>query len=312
MSTRNGRSRKLTTVPKLENTEPINETDGSAENPPQNEEVNKAIESATSLDSASSAIAHPVEQTANDSPDALQAQDEVSGLDSASSAIAHPEEQPPGDSPDAQPATDEASGLDSTIGAIASPQEQTAKDSPDAEDKTESLANDQQAAQPSPEEVLRAAKAASQKAQESEPEPSSSEAPQSSGAIEKTVSSELQQATNDAAKELVDANSQALQERVQIGVREGLEDAKDIRKGYQLGLLKGLTQAKQTDTRELGEQLQALRSHTDTQAQSDVSESLTQLNKTVKKEDLEESPLELVNRLVKESAPTQNEGFRIL
>ncbi len=231
-------------------------------------------------------------------------------------AIAHPEEQPPGDSPDAQASQDEASGLESNNGAIAHPVEQptpVATESPATEDSQQEA----QAASPSAEEVLRAAKAASQKAQEQatespSSEPSSSEAPQSSGAIEKTVSSELQQATSDAAKELVDANSQALQERVQIGVREGLEDAKDIRKGYQLGLLKGLTQAKQTDTRELGEQLQALRQHTDQKAQSEVEESLTQLNKTVKAEDLEESPLELVNRLVKESAPKQSENFRIL
>ncbi len=128
-------------------------------------------------------------------------------------------------------------------------QEQPASDSPDA---TESPATED--TQQCPEEVLRAAKAASQQAQQSEPSSSSSSAEQSSRAIEKTVTSELQQATSEAAKELVDANSQALQERLQIGVREGLEDAKDIRKGYQLGLLKGLTQAKQTDTRELGEQ----------------------------------------------------------
>ncbi len=171
MTSRNGRSRKLTTVPKIEDTEPINETDGSVEKLQLNEEANEAI-------------AHPLEQPPGDSADAQTPSDRANDLDSKSYAIAHPVEQPPGDSADAQAPSDRANDLDSTRGAIAHPLEQVALD------KTQSAANDQQAAQPSAEEVLRAAKAASQQAQEQatespSSEPSSSEAPQSSGAIRK-------------------------------------------------------------------------------------------------------------------------------
>lgn len=92
------------------------------------------------------------------------------------------------------------------------------------------------------------------------------------------ASQKIDEKTANQAKELVKADKVSKQARFKTGVREGIEDSKDIRKGYQLGLMTGLTQAKIEDTKQLSEQLKALRDYSDEQASEDLDVDLKEID----------------------------------
>ncbi|KAB8333589.1 hypothetical protein SD80_012390 [Scytonema tolypothrichoides VB-61278] len=124
-------------------------------------------------------------------------------------------------------------------------------------------------------------------------------------------------ATAKAAQNLVKANQKAAQERLQTGLREGYEDAKDFRKGYQLGLLKGVTDAKQKDSTEFSQQLEKLRQHTDIEGGQDIDQILGKMGLSLEteqtgQENKEETPLDIFSRLVDSSLPTDDETLNIL
>ena len=89
-----------------------------------------------------------------------------------------------------------------------------------------------------------------------------------------TATSEISAALTQAALNLVEANKEAKQKRIETGILEGLEDAKDIRIGKQLGTILSLTEADKVDAVELAEQLQNLRAHTDAETADVVTEAL--------------------------------------
>ena len=133
----------------------------------------------------------------------------------------------------------------------------------------------------------------------------------------RTTSSAVSSATARAAQSLVKANQQAAQERLQTGLREGYEDAKDFRKGYQLGLLKGVTDAKRTDSTEFSQQLEKLRTHTDIEGGQDIDQILAKMGLSLEteqpgQENQEETPLDIFSRLVDSSLPTDKETLNIL
>ncbi|MBW4636202.1 MAG: hypothetical protein KME30_31285 [Iphinoe sp. HA4291-MV1] len=130
----------------------------------------------------------------------------------------------------------------------------------------------------------------------------------------RTTSQAINEATARAAQNLVQANQQAAQERLQTGLREGYEDAKDFRKGYQLGLLKGVTDAKQKDSTEFAQQLEKLRQHTDIEGGQEIDQILGKMGLSLEteQENKEETPLDIFSRLVNPSMPTDDETLNIL
>ena len=214
---------------------------------------------------------------------------------------------------------------------------QTASDTQsNAETPLQSIASD--ASQPleqpeqtvtdeNPEELLRAARNSSANTSETSDEESTpntiedtSTSPQEEQKGEiapRTTSSAVSEATARAAQNLVKANQQAAQERLQTGLREGYEDAKDFRKGYQLGLLKGVTDAKRTDSTEFSQQLEKLRTHTDIEGGQDIDQILGKMGLSLEteqpgQENQEETPLDIFSRLVDSSLPTDKETLNIL
>ena len=91
------------------------------------------------------------------------------------------------------------------------------------------------------------------------------------GSIQK-ASDKVNEATANAAQQLVKADKAAKKVRIQSGIQQGEQDAKDIRQGYQIGLLKGLTKAKVEDTIELASQLGALQDFTNEETEIDLEE----------------------------------------
>lgn len=133
----------------------------------------------------------------------------------------------------------------------------------------------------------------------------------------RSTSQVVGEATARAAQSLVKANQKAAQERLQTGLREGYEDAKDFRKGYQLGLLKGVTDAKQKDSTEFSQQLEKLRQHTDIEGGQDIDQILGKMGLSLEteqtgQENKEETPLDIFSRLVDSSMPTDDETLNIL
>lgn len=125
------------------------------------------------------------------------------------------------------------------------------------------------------------------------------------------ASDTLQSKTAQQAQALVKADQKAAETRLQMGMKEGLKDAQDIEKGYQIGLLAGITKAKVKNTLELSEQLDLLRQHTDNQIGESLSETLKQALEEADNID----PLEkLCSELSEMLAPTQKEknGLQIL
>lgn len=108
------------------------------------------------------------------------------------------------------------------------------------------------------------------------------------GAIAKKASDTLASKTSQQAQELIKADKRSKQQRLETGIREGIEDAKDIRKGYQLGLLYGLTKSKERDSQELDEQLQKLRQHTDASMGDELQQALDKVLGNVETEDGED------------------------
>ncbi len=90
----------------------------------------------------------------------------------------------------------------------------------------------------------------------------------------KTATSEIGAALTQAALSLVEANKEAKQKRIETGILEGIEDAKDIRIGKQLGTLLSLAEADKLDVEELSQQMQNLRIHTDVETADVVTEAL--------------------------------------
>ncbi|GEM_PF-3510336 len=100
---------------------------------------------------------------------------------------------------------------------------------------------------------------------------------QNTDLVPKTASSEVNAALTQAAQSLVELNQESKKKRIETGILEGIEDAKDIRLGKQLGTLLSLAEAERTDVEELAEQLDRLRSHTDTQTADVVTEAIKEL-----------------------------------
>lgn len=108
------------------------------------------------------------------------------------------------------------------------------------------------------------------------------------GTIAKKASDTLASKTSQQAQELIKADKRSKQQRLETGIREGIEDAKDIRKGYQLGLLYGLTKSKERDSTELDEQLQKLRQHTDASMGDELQQALDKVLGNLDTEDAED------------------------
>ncbi len=127
----------------------------------------------------------------------------------------------------------------------------------------------------SAEELLRQAKQQSKKdLKEDEEEQVEGSGTQDTAIAPQTATSEISAALTQAALNLVEANKEAKQKRIETGIFEGLEDAKDIRIGKQLGTILSLTEADKVDAVELAEQLQNLRAHTDAETADVVTEAL--------------------------------------
>jgi flagellar biosynthesis/type III secretory pathway protein FliH len=124
----------------------------------------------------------------------------------------------------------------------------------------------------------------------------------------KTASSELQQALGQAASDLITASTQAKQQRIETGILQGYEKAKDIRVGEQLGTLLALTQAETVDVTELTEQLEKLRAHTDAQTADVVSNAFKKLGISTDQATTPTSPLESTLS----SLPDKDSSFKIL
>ncbi|MBO3463681.1 hypothetical protein G7B40_040415 [Aetokthonos hydrillicola Thurmond2011] len=135
-----------------------------------------------------------------------------------------------------------------------------------------------QAPEPTAEELIAQAKAETRAAkpqEEEKPDPT----PTTGGGEITTATTAVESAIANSAQELVKIEEQARTARVEMGFQEGQKDAQEIRSGYQLGLLTGLTQGKAADTNDLAEQLQALRGHTDTTAATAINNLLQGLVK---------------------------------
>lgn len=126
----------------------------------------------------------------------------------------------------------------------------------------------------------------------------------------KTASSEMELALGQAAKDLIELSKQAKQQRLETGIREGFEKAKDIRVGEQLGTLLALAQSESIDASELSEQLEKLRAHTDAETANIVSEALKKLAINSSVSEVKKSPLE--STLFKGRLPSKNNSFKIL
>ncbi len=164
----------------------------------------------------------------------------------------------------------------------------------------------------SAEDLLRQAK--QQTKQEVSSETSNSEEPavetEDTAIAPKTASSEMELALGQAAKDLIELSKQAKQQRLETGIREGFEKAKDIRVGEQLGTLLALAQSESIDASELDEQLEKLRAHTDAETANIVSEALKKLGINSSVAEVKKSPLE--STLFKGKLPSKNNSFKIL
>lgn len=190
---------------------------------------------------------------------------------------------------------------------------------------------EQTAADDNPEELLRAARNSSGNTTATAPEEftrdgtgdTASTPPkgeQKGEIAPRTTSQAIREATAKAAQNLVQANQQAAQERLQGGLREGYLDAKDFRQGWQIGFMKGVTDAKQKDSAEFLGQLERLRQHTDIEGGQDIDHILEKMGLSVtsdrqqkgKQQTKEETPLDIFSRLVDPSMPTDDETLNIL
>ncbi|WP_208344511.1 hypothetical protein, partial [Aetokthonos hydrillicola] len=107
--------------------------------------------------------------------------------------------------------------------------------------------------------------------------------------------------------DLITASTQAKQQRIETGILQGYEKAKDIRVGEQLGTLLALTQAETVDVTELTEQLEKLRSHTDAQTADVVSNALKKLGINS-----EQAPPTSPLESTLSSLPDKDSSFKIL
>ena len=135
----------------------------------------------------------------------------------------------------------------------------------------------------------------------------------------KTATSEIGAALTQAALSLVEANKEAKQKRIETGILEGIEDAKDIRIGKQLGTLLSLAEADKLDVEELSQQMQNLRVHTDVETADVVTEALKGFgidlnairegNEDPAETGKKKAPLESI---LSNNLPSKNSSFKIL
>ncbi|MDF5717725.1 MAG: hypothetical protein PUP93_28625 [Rhizonema sp. NSF051] len=134
----------------------------------------------------------------------------------------------------------------------------------------------------------------------------------------KTASSEVNAALTQAAQNLVQLNQEAKKKRIETGILEGLEDAKDLRLGKQLGTLLSLAEAEKTDVEELAQQLNNLRSHTDAQTVDAVTEAIKGLGidleaiREGKLESTEEKKPSPLGSMLSTKLPSKSGSFKIL
>jgi hypothetical protein len=140
-------------------------------------------------------------------------------------------------------------------------------------------------------------------------EPTDETGEQGGAIAPKTATSEMGLALGDAAKSLIENSQQAKQQRLETGIREGYEQAQDIRTGRQLGTLLALAESEHIDAVELDEQLEKLRQHTDAQTANVVSEAIKKLGIGNQKKEVK-SPLE--STLSKGRLPSKGNSFKIL
>jgi hypothetical protein len=175
-----------------------------------------------------------------------------------------------------------------------------------------------------PEDLLRAARSASESADTHDT--SSSPVTDDTAATEeqkgdiapRTTSAAISEATAQVAQNLVQANQQAAQERLQGGLQEGYLDAKEFRQGWQIGFMRGVTEAKQKDSAEFLTQLGLLRQHTDVQTGQQIDELLGKMGISTSQQPQngeqtqEETALDMFSRVVAPNLPTDNETLNIL
>lgn len=102
------------------------------------------------------------------------------------------------------------------------------------------------------------------------PSQEKAEAPsKKAGAIAK-ASQALDTKLAETAQTLVEADKKQQQALLAMGYREAKSDAQVVQKGYQIGMMTGLTRLKAVNTQSLSEQLEMLREHTDAMNADDV------------------------------------------
>lgn len=150
-------------------------------------------------------------------------------------------------------------------------------------------------------DVLKGAKKSSEPAEEKPKKPKAAKNESAIAPASEQVSGKLA----NQAQALVEADKQAKKARIQAGVREGLEQAKDIREGRQYGVLAGLTQATIEDTRGIIEQLKVLSQHSD--ATNDLSDVFSLVEG--EKDPLEELKVAAIDLVP--SLPSSRQAFKI-
>ncbi|MCD8486605.1 hypothetical protein QPK87_25220 [Kamptonema cortianum] len=71
---------------------------------------------------------------------------------------------------------------------------------------------------------------------------------QDESAIATRTSDQIASATSQSAQDMVEVEQQAKKTRIAGGMTKGIKDAQDVRRGYQLGLMEGVTQGMAEDT----------------------------------------------------------------
>lgn len=122
-------------------------------------------------------------------------------------------------------------------------------------------------------------------------------------AIASRTSDQLSSATNQSAQELVATEQQAKKARIAGGMQKGINDAQDIRGGYQLGLMEGVTQGIANDNAQFIQGLVGgLSQHAEETV--DVGEMLAQVR-------AKKNPLESLDLQTDTSSQTQIKPFNI-
>ncbi len=184
--------------------------------------------------------------------------------------------------------------------SLPSPQLPSATGTPSSSSPPPPAQSSSASSSPTAEELLRQAKAQTkEKPQEEQPQ-QAEETTAEAGALAETATDVATGAIAHTAQDLVKASLEAQQEQMQIGLQQGLEAAKNINTGYQLGLLIGTQQSIVNNTKELGEQLQLLTQHTNAQN----VDAVKKIVKAVKGEDKENTdPLAKLKDITTKALP---------